>query len=137
MSTDFTAIIQEMDSSETIEVYHWIPHNKNKWTQEVSTEWVLHLQQWLIHEVGMVYQFDHVPAGPRLPVGFGGGGRGLRVSVHLPPPPAGLCGVVLGTLTGHHDHLTPDLWETFIRLQYWTKTIVQFITKINFITKDQ
>ena len=97
----------------------------------------LHLQQWLIHEVGMVYQFDHIPARPRLPVGFGGGGRGLRVSVHLPPPPAGLCGVVLGTLTGQHDYLTPDLWETCIRLQYWTKTIVQFITKINFIAKEQ
>lgn len=90
----------------------------------------------LIHEVGMVYQFDHVPARPRLPVGFGGGGRGLRVSVHLPSPP-GLSGVVLRTLACHHDHLTPDLWETLIRLQYWTKTIVQFITKINFITKDQ
>lgn len=103
MDTDFTALIHELDSSETIEVYHWIPLNKNKWTQEGSTFTAV-VNTWGRHGLP-VWPHSGRTETPCRVWGWWTGSQGQC------PPPAAACGTLRGcTRDPHRSPRPPDSW---------------------------
>ena len=103
MDTDLPALIHELDSSETIEVYHWIPLNKNKRTQEGSTFTAV-INKWGRHGLP-VWPHSGRTETPCRVWGWWTGSQGQC------PPPAAACGTLRGcTRDPHRSPRPPDSW---------------------------